>query len=302
MNPQPPPPRAKLTVAATLDACGLTHVGLALQRRWLAPYLRIVNYHDVPPAAAPRFDAQLAELRRRFAPATRADLDGLLEHGEWRHDRPGLMLTFDDGLRSHAEVVAPLLEKHGFRGWFFVPIGLVDLDPAEQPAAARRQLVLHGHDDPRDPRVFLDHASLRALAARHEVGCHTATHRRLCAELAPAELELEIDAAHRRLEDAVQRPVDSFAWVGGEEWAYSDAAAQRLRTRFRYLFTTNTAAIRPGSHPQRLDRTHLEADFPDSLLRFQLCGLMDLRFAAKRRRLQAVFGADPPMTQPAWRQ
>lgn len=299
MNPQPAAPAAKRTIAAVLDACGLTQAGLAAQRAWRSPYLRIVNYHDVPPSRAREFEEQLRWFVRQFAPATRADLAALVEGAPWRHDRPGLLLTFDDGLRSHAEVAAPLLEKHGFRGWFFVPIGLVELDPADQPRAARDNLVLHGHDVTRDPRVFLDRDELRGLADRHEVGCHTATHRRLAAYLTAEDLDEEIDAAHQRLENATQRTVDSFAWVGGEEWAYSSAAARRIRARFRYAFTTNTAAIRSGTSRLQLDRTHLEADFPDSLLRFQLCGLMDLRYAGKRRRLREVLDPPPAVSETA---
>jgi peptidoglycan/xylan/chitin deacetylase (PgdA/CDA1 family) len=157
-----------------------------------------------------------------------------------------------------------------------------------QPEAARRNLVLHGHDESRDPRVFLDQAGLRALALHHVIGCHTWNHRRLSVALTAAELDLEIDAAQQRLAAVVQRPIDSFAWVGGEEPAYSSAAAARLRARFRFVFTTNSAPIRAGHCPYQLDRTHLEASFSPALLRFQLSGAMDLRYAAKRRRLRPM--------------
>ncbi|MCH7814539.1 MAG: polysaccharide deacetylase family protein, partial [Planctomycetes bacterium] len=38
----------------------------------------------------------------------------------------GFLLTFDDGLSDHAEVVAPLLEDRGLRGVFFVPGQVLD--------------------------------------------------------------------------------------------------------------------------------------------------------------------------------
>lgn len=46
-------------------------------------------------------------------------------------------LTFDDGLKSHADIVAPLLEEYGWRGTFNVPVGMIgngvaSLTPAEQ--------------------------------------------------------------------------------------------------------------------------------------------------------------------------
>lgn len=35
-------------------------------------------------------------------------------------DRPGVLLTFDDGLSDHVDVVAPILERRGLRGLFFL--------------------------------------------------------------------------------------------------------------------------------------------------------------------------------------
>ncbi len=58
----------------------------------------------------------------------------------WRNGQallpdPCLLLTFDDGLADHAEVVAPILESRGLRGLFFVPGRVLAggwLDPAHQ--------------------------------------------------------------------------------------------------------------------------------------------------------------------------
>jgi peptidoglycan/xylan/chitin deacetylase (PgdA/CDA1 family) len=128
---------------------------------------------------------------------------------------------------------------------------------------------------------------LQSLARRHIIGCHTATHMRLTGALSEAELEREIVDAKRSLEKAVGESVDSFAWVGGEESSYSNGAARRISRLFRYSFTTNCRVATPNTSPLQIDRTHLEADFAPSLLRFQLSGLMDLLYVLKRRRLSA---------------
>jgi hypothetical protein len=47
-----------------------------------------------------------------------------------------------------------------------------------------------------------------------------------------------------------------------------------------------------------LDRTHVEADFPLSLVRFQLAGFMDLRHAGKRRRVARVLSYDADVSSP----
>jgi peptidoglycan/xylan/chitin deacetylase (PgdA/CDA1 family) len=281
--------RRKITLARLLESTGVTDIGLQLQRVAFSPYIRVVYYHDVSPSLAGAFERQLQFLSRHFVPATRGDLEDLLRGGQWSHRRPGVLLTFDDGLRSHAEVVAPLLEQYGHQGWFFVPIGLTQLEPSQQPEAARRHWVPHDHDVREDPRVFLTRTQLHALANRHIVGCHTINHRRLSADLATSVVREETVAARDALAAELGQPVDTFAWVGGEESAYSGAAAAIVAQNFQLAFTTNCRAVRPGASPLQLQRTHLEAWFPPQLLQLHLSGLMDLFYAAKRRRLGHLF-------------
>jgi peptidoglycan/xylan/chitin deacetylase (PgdA/CDA1 family) len=284
----------KQMLGRVLDACGLLGLAGAARRASTHASIRIAYYHDVTRADAPRLDAQLATLCRLYHPATRQDLERLVFQAAWPYPRPGLIVTFDDGLRSHAEIVAPLLEKHGMQGWFFVPIALLEAPSALQPQLARQNLVLHANDVSRDTRVFLTVAQLRDLARRHVIGCHTANHVRLRAALGEAELHAEIVDARRALETALQQPVDSFSWVGGEEWACSAAAARLVAEQFRLSFTTSAQPVRAGHSPWQLDRTHLEADFPDWLVRLQLSGLMDLHYAAKRRRLRPLLTGHRP--------
>ena len=279
--------RVKRSAAAWMDRLGAASLSFALQRSMLAPFIRVLYYHDVPAMLASEFARQLTSFKQSFVPASKADLDRLLIEGVWPHDRPGIILTFDDGLRSHAEVVAPLLDRLGFQGWFFVPTDLVTLAPSEQPAAALRHSVLHDCDTASDPRVFMSERQLVALSECHIVGCHTATHVRLSRELSGSELRKELHDSKQRLEAILGRSVDAFSWVGGEEWAYSEAAAKVVADLFDYAFTTNTCIARPGSSRLNIDRTHVEASFSPSLVRLQLSGMMDLYYRSKRRRLNS---------------
>ncbi len=291
----------KRGVASLMHGMGLTPLSFAAQRTLLSPFIRVVYYHDVQQTMAAEFEKQLRLFKELFVPATRADLDVLLSQGVWPHQRPGIILTFDDGLRSHYEVIAPLLDKLGFQGWFFVPVDLLAVAPAEQPAAAVRHSVLHECDTAQDPRVFMTERQAADLAERHVVGCHTASHVRLSSKLSDAELAAELDRAKQRLEDILGRKVDSFSWVGGEEWAYSEAAAAIVAKLFDYAFTTNTCVTRPGTPRLNIARTHIEAFFSASLVRLQLSGMMDLYYRPKRRRLDACLvpciGAAPKAEQ-----
>jgi peptidoglycan/xylan/chitin deacetylase (PgdA/CDA1 family) len=170
-----------------------------------------------------------------------------------------------------------------------VPAGFVDEAPAKQRDYAAAHAI-HAATEYADERIALSWHDVRDLdQTGHVIGCHTMHHTRLRDSLTPTELELEIVASKKRLERELDRVVDVFAWVGGEEWAYSRAAAQLIELAgFRYSFMTNNALFGPGDDPLHIQRTNLEADYPESVVGFQLSGLLDLFYAPKRRRVNRV--------------
>lgn len=73
-----------------------------------------------------------------------------------RVNEQSIILTFDDGTIDHFEIVAPLLERHGISGIFFVPTEKLGM-----PGRLERQHVKELHD------------------RGHEIGCHSHEHRRM---------------------------------------------------------------------------------------------------------------------------
>ena len=278
----------KRELARCFAAFGLSRAGLAAQRAMLWPFVRAINYHDVPPQQADAFERQLDFYSEHFECV---DEEGLLalHRGDWKSDRPGILLSFDDGLRSHAEVVAPRLEARGWVGWFMVPIGFIDAAPADQVDFAEEHHIGHAAHDYGDPRIALTWNQVRGLAESHVVGCHGLTHRRLAADLAPDELEREIPHARARLEAQLGRDVPVFAWIGGEEESYSrDAAMAIADAGFRFGFMTNNQPIRPGCDLLQLQRTNIESGDPLEVVAFQLSGAMDVLYRRKRRRVNRL--------------
>src|SRR5262245_35001667 len=163
----------------------------------LGPHIRAVNYHSVPEEHASAFEDQVRYYLERFVPVDYAGLWDL-HAGRWPHDRPGVLLSFDDGLASHARVVAPILERQGIVGWFFVPAGLVgDGVPVR---------------DAQFPEASMTWADVRRLAERHVVGSHTMSHCRLRSTLSDEELAREIPESKRVLEAGLGREVPVFCW------------------------------------------------------------------------------------------
>lgn len=280
--------RAKRLVARTFSLTGVSSALLRAQSLVPRGYVRVVNYHGTPPEHAARFEAQVAWLAAHFAPVTEAALDDFFRTGRWGAPKPGIIVSFDDGLRSNYAVAAPTLERHGLVGWFFVPVGFIDTPPEAQRAFAEARQVQVDHAWP-DGRLAMSWDELRALSRRHVIGSHTRSHLRLGSEVAPAALEDEIVRTRDDLAAHLGKPANAFCWVGGEESSYSAEAARVVRRAgYRYAFMTNNAPIVASTDPLQLQRTNLEASWSLDVLRFQLSGVMDAAYAPKRERVNRL--------------
>lgn len=269
--------QAIVTLAARL---GCFPAGLAAQKAAFGRrFVRVLNYHATPIGSAEGFERQLQFYSRHFHPARPEDLDACLS-GAWPHARPGLLLTFDDGYRSNYDVAAPLMEKHGFRGCFFLPDGYI-ADSRE--AADADFAVAEAEPEPR-----MSWAECRDLAARgHRLGCHTRTHVRLADTLTPSQLDEEITRPGQDMARRLGAPVEDFCWVGGEEWSYGAGAYRQIRKAgYQRAYMTNLHPVTPATSPLWIQRTNVEADWPLDQVRFYLSGLMDLAYAPKRARLE----------------
>jgi len=269
----------KRLICTTADLLGAFAVGQAWRRR-AEPYVRAVNYHATPAAGADGLRRQLAFYQRHFKDTPPRRLDEVLA-GEGRG--ASILISFDDGHRSNYDVAAPLLEEHGFTGWFFVSSGRVRTEHATDRATA-------GYD----AGEYMSHAEMRDLIARgHVVGCHTHSHVRLSESLTVAELHGEIVRSRQALAHALADPIDNFCWVGGERWSYSARAAQAIRDAgYARAFMTNLQIITARTDPLWLQRTNLEADWPLSVVRFYLSGIMDIAYHRKRREISRRLGAE----------
>jgi peptidoglycan/xylan/chitin deacetylase (PgdA/CDA1 family) len=121
-----------------------------------------------------------------------------------------LVITFDDGFVTDHEAAYPLLAEHGFPAAFFV-------------------CLLNIKSESRWPELR------QMLASGHELGSHTITHRYL-SDLSALELEHELSASKRIIEDKTGQRVRYLAPPGGRYDAAVTRAARRLG--YEALLTT----------------------------------------------------------------
>lgn len=270
------PNDVKRGIARILDLVGVNQLGFSIQKLMFGPFIRAINYHEIRSNEIPLFEGHLAYFRDHYVPVDLDMLQAFIDTGEWKDSKPGLILSFDDGHRSHFDFAVPLLEKYGFKGWFFVPIGLMALDDIASAV----------QETDRIEALTLEH--LEYLRDNHILGSHTITHRRLSSSVPWESLKDEIVGSQALFKDKLGSPVRSFCWVGGEEENYSREAANLIRETYEYSFMTNNFVNRRGTNPLQLQRTNVESENPLWLLRFQLSGVMDLLYFGKRRRVNRL--------------
>lgn len=278
----------KNVIANILYYTGISWLCFFFSRIVYGPHIRVVNYHGTPSSLKKEFDRQLRWFARWYCDVNEDELKSFLFQRKWEKSKPGLILSFDDGKRNNYDVARELVEDHGFTGWFFVPAGWVIASNDEQHAEQGGDSDLiaeYGNE-----RLIVNQEELCKLAERHVVGCHTFTHHRMKASDDTEVLRREIIESKFLLERLLGAKQNIFCWVGGEEIHYTKEAADLIASAgYEFSFTTNTLPVRFGENPLKLERTNIEVFNSIPLVLFQVSGLMDLFYFAKRRRLSGIF-------------
>ena len=188
-----------------------------------------------------------------------------------------LVCSWDDG-HPLDQRVAELLQRHAFKGTFFVPLRNREGLPVLAPAA------------------------LRALAACHEVGSHTHDHVYLRG-LPEDVVRQQICTGRERLESVLGRAIAGFCYPGGEY----DATTVRLvrEAGFRYARSVENLVTAPPKDRYRVATTlqvypHSAPILANNLLRYPhrwrkaalLARLCSARNLEERLRIAAAYARE----------
>lgn len=278
----------KSNVAEALGKLGVNHMLGQVLRSIDSSHIRIVNYHGTDKVHQQNFEQQLMYFSKHYHPAILDDLSALLG-GNYKQSKPGLIISFDDGFASNAEVAAPLLEKYGFAGWFFVPVDFIDMKVDLQKSFIEEKLLGVGTAELSQigtSDLSMSGLQLRSLTNKHLVGCHTQSHTRLKSSLSDDELQVEIVCSKHNLENIIDQEVSAFSWVGGQDSDYSSSAAKVIgEAGYKYSLMTNSLPVYRKSNALQLQRTHIECDWSIEMVKLQLSGLVDAMYYSKRKRI-----------------
>lgn len=234
-----------------------------LDRKYNDQYMRIINYHNTTKQYSKQFERQLQWYQKKFVNVSYEEFELFMSGDQYNTEKPGIILTFDDGYKENYEVAYPLLEKYGFTGYFMCSSDLVGAD-GYMTINEIQKMVKKGH----------------------VIGNHTATHHRMLEEDSYDTLKHEIIDSKTKLEGMIKKKVEIFCWCGGEEEHYTKKAFDVVQNvGYKYSFMTNSEPVTQFTDKLHIQRTNIEDNWPLYLVKFQLCGFMDMRFKKKRERV-----------------
>lgn len=257
----------KKKIAKLLDTFFFSDMALSLLNIKLNNnYVRIINYHKVSEENLANFEGHIKWYHDHFEDCDYKKLTDFLQKKYSFTKKPGIMITFDDGYAENYFNGYPLLLKYGFTGYYFVSTGLVGQN------------------------AYMNSEQLKEMINnKHVVGCHTYTHHRMDINDTDETLFREIEQAKIDLEKMLDNRIDFFCWVGGEEKTYTRKAAAFIRScGYKYAVMTNSEPVQQNSDPFQMQRTNINDDWDISLVKFQLSGMIDLKYKSKCKRIKEL--------------
>ena len=176
-----------------------------------------------------------------YTPITALQMVEMLANSERLPKKP-VVLTFDDGHKSHYTTVVPLLRKYGYRATFFVYTDVIaeksekQLTWDELRTMGREGMDIQSHTK-----------SHPYLTRTKQNESHSAYHERL---------QNEIYGSKRILEEKLQLKVDLLAYPYG--WFNRDIEAMAIKAGYQGIFTVNWGVNSDTENPFRIKRRVME--------------------------------------------
>ncbi len=205
------------------------------------PVIRAVNFHNTSRAQTERYERQLAQYSRFFTSVNQDELEKYLITGRWHKPKPGLIVSVFEGYRNSYDVLTPLIEKHGFIGWYWVITGFINASvPDQRTFAEHHDIDMLTHEYP-DGRYAMTWDELRQLDKKHVIACHTRSHT-LLSQLEPAIQRQEVVGSQEDFKKQLGHPVRGFVSLTGPAYG-ENPAIDRLIDSAGYDFVFSNFRI-----------------------------------------------------------
>ena len=251
-------------------------LGYSRIRNWILrcqrkPVATMVTFHDIPPEALERFEANLSFLKQR---TNVVSLDDFFS-GRLSSEKTNVVITFDDGYKSWATHAIPILKQLGLPATFFISSGFIGLSKEDESEFMRSRLFLSldsgsttGGLTGEDMGKFVEEGFI--------VGGHTSNHCNLAELKDCVELRHEIVEDKMKLEKITGRKIQFFAYPFGAYQNPEINLTHVLReSGYRGAVTTVSGFNASSTSPYLLHRELTHASMPGWVFRARVLGNYD---------------------------
>jgi peptidoglycan/xylan/chitin deacetylase (PgdA/CDA1 family) len=139
-----------------------------------------------------------------------------------------VMITFDDSRVEHSEIAAPVLQKYGFRGVFFI----MTITLNKKNYMTENQIAKLAKDG-------------------HSIGLHSWDHTMVIKYKDADDWKKQVEEPKRRLEKIVERPIEYWAYPDG---VFDRRSTEELRKYFKlsFILSTQRDSIEPLQTVRRM--------------------------------------------------
>jgi peptidoglycan/xylan/chitin deacetylase (PgdA/CDA1 family) len=252
-------------------------------------HIRSISYHGTPQEDLDLFESHIRFCSRYYSNVNKQDLDAFFQNKKWHKNKPGMIISFDDGHKNNMFAVA-ILEKYGFTGWFCVVPKFIDCEIEKQPEYAYNNGIGVHVGKYIERNYALSWEDVKKLSLNHEIVSHTLSHHRINQQEDDTLLEQEIKSSKDYIEQKIDKQVDVFCWVGGLTENYSKKAFDCIvASGYTFTFMTNSLPVKKETNPLMIERNCVDTSFSLPYLQFSLSGMMDFFYYSKRKYLMDLF-------------
>lgn len=236
--------------------------------RKITPGIHIINSHFVTPHRVDiRLDYQIFEkflknLQKHGKLISVSHATESLASGNIPTNETLIALTFDDGFEECYTIIAPLLEKYGCKGAFFINANYIDSDENYQEAFNNRIATFT-----KKPMSWQQVVDLHNRG--HIIGSHNLDHLNF-SELSREEINFQLKKNKEILEEKLQYDCEYFAWTYGQFIHFPEHALIETQKLHKYIFSGTDYKNYFSFAGAVINRRHLEANWKCSHVRFFL--------------------------------
>jgi peptidoglycan/xylan/chitin deacetylase (PgdA/CDA1 family) len=247
--------------------------------------LRVLIYHDIPPAEANKFREQLEWLKKSWTFVSPETFE-LMMMGKFPINGNNLLLTFDDGFSSNKIIAETILNDLDIKALFFVISEFIDIQKnVETKNFISKKILLQSEVEsiPSHMSNMTWKDLVDLCKAGHAIGAHTSSHIRLSNLKSEKELYNEIVKSADFIENQIGIKVNHFAYPFGNISSFPQDAFNLAHRRFNFIHSGLRGCNIKCKNKKIVFRDALQTTYSFYEIDVLLEGFFDLYYSKSRK-------------------